>query len=189
MVGQHTVNGVDYITCRECRAHKPRYHKKQGNICRECWLPIAQEKARKHRAKNPGRERQAQKKYYEKNRERKRAFVRRYRYARRRRDPVFAAEMNIRTAVSNVVKNGGGKKWGKTAEIIGRKPADVAAQVVAMGYCKGMHIDHIIPFPVLRARYPGDERRVQREAWKACNLRVIPAAENYRKNALREFLV
>ena len=182
---EHNPDNKNFITCRKCGERSPRAHPDAGRICREC----AAVWQRQYRADNPEKVRETQRRQYTKNKQRKIARNRAYRRLRRVRDPVFAAEQNVRTAVNNAIRNGGGNKWGKTAEIIGRSPADVARQAISMGWRKGMHLDHIVSFHTLRQRYPGDERRVQREAWKACNLRVISAKENQRKNKRRDFLI
>lgn len=72
---------------------------------------------------------------------------------------------------------------------MGRAPADVAKQAIGMGWRPGYHLDHIVSFAELRRKYPGDEKRVQREAWKSCNLQVIPALDNIRKSDKRDFLI
>lgn len=117
-------------------------------------------------------------------RERKRANE------RRKNDAGFAAAQNARNQIALAIKNKGKIKSKKTEEIIGYPLRKIAEWAWRNGYNPPhTHIDHVRPVSYFLKLYPDDVNRALREAWQLSNLRVIPAKENLRKSAKREFLI
>ena len=208
----------EIILCRVCGELRPRATKKGGRICREClkeknresasrWRKenpervretrrkfrkanpeIIRERKRKYYADNRVREREKRGKWRDENREHCRRQKREYKRNRRATDAAFAVKLNVRNAICEAVKRGGGAKAHRTEHYLGYPVARLVEWARRNGYNPPLtHIDHIVPVSWFLRKY--DTTTALRKAWHLGNLQIIPAKENLRKGARREWLI
>lgn len=111
---------------------------------------------------------------------------------RMRVDAGFRLNMRLRVQIRKALK---GKKAGRSWEqFVGYSLDDLVAHLSKMlpkkvaldqALADGWHIDHIVPKSTFNLADPVELK----EAWALSNLRLIPAADNLRKNASRVYLI
>ena len=202
----------DFITCRICGERGERYKPGIGRICgAECLAAVNKKKKARFRVKPCSRAKETayMRGYLRVWRHRRgRGLARWVFWCGRLRDlrrqveewerecAVAAREerrggrLAVRRLRREVAKALGGKRCGRTADIVGYPMSALREWAVRNGYNPpDTHIDHIVPVSWWLARYPGDFCRAMRGAWNLGNLRVVSAAANIAKGARRDFLI
>lgn len=136
------------------------------------------------RERNPDRHTQNAKDYYQKNKKHANEVKRKRRAARRKEDPLYAFECNIRSLVSQSFRDRGYSKKSKTKDIIGCDLSFFKIHIESQ-FVDGMnwlnrgqwHIDHIIP--LASAKSQEDIVRLNHYT----NLRPLWALDNLKKGA------
>jgi len=137
---------------------------------------------------NGGRERkrETEKKWYENGGGRKKRTV--YYSRRRREDPVYRLEGNLRGRVIKAVR--GASKSARTMELVGCSVDDLRAHLEAQfrpgmtwaNYGSGWHVDHVRPCASFDLSDPEEQRR----CFHWSNLQPMWAGENLSKGSLFE---
>lgn len=136
------------------------------------------------RERNQDRHNQNAKDYYQKNKKHANEVKRKKRAARRKEDPLYAFECNIRALVSQSFRDRGYSKTSKSQEIIGCNWESLKSYIECQ-FVNGMrwdnrnkwHIDHIVP--LASAKTPEDVVRLNHYS----NLRPLWAIDNLKKGA------
>jgi len=171
--------------------HKEQYKessKRWREKNREKYLKTQREKNRKWREGNKEYTRKRNKEYYKNHKEEHLEHCREYNKNKNKTDLKYNLNERMRRRIRDSLKeNTNGKRW---ESLVGYTLADLIDRLkntIPKGYAwqdflnAKLHIDHIIPIKAFNFTRP--EHTDFKRCWALENLRLLPAKENWIKNA------